>query len=490
MRTSIIDGCGRERERRGAILLVCFCLQLILSVVFHSPHAIQRLGLWNALKELKHEAQGKHTMHVACTTHVHRSLTAPSRALYVPLSPMLPLSACARRPQSLSSRRRYHTTRRCFWCTPARASTQNMRIYSFPRPANMTHTYAPLLTPAQVPARSARQTGQHAWIQRAAVCLRATPTRIVRSESRLVRRVARDRGWMEQLCRVVAWTWIGCAIRFWIDDEQLVRLLAPEHHASADPPRRRCVPSRSRATRGMELPHAVLQRVSKPRRIPTGSRLISVLPSDVPWLNSIHVARSQLEAAMGAKALDERARQEYALGLSLAALFDITGAGDFLRALYKLIDEWESWAEQGGSSRSVMPGPLRNFFRPQRQKPRPSAAQSTATAEVTIAPVDAQSESFLVLAVMVSETRSVVADHFSPLRPTTSKSMHRRARSCATYTRSFSPWSSRPRVADAPALQTLAPTCSSTNPPLFSLALMTATARPPISSLTQRYSDR
>lgn len=101
VRTSIIDGCGRERERRGAILLVCFCLQLILSVVFHSPHAIQRLGLWNALKELKHEAQGKHTMHVACTTHVHRSLTAPSRALYVPFVPHA-TSFCLRAPSPVA----------------------------------------------------------------------------------------------------------------------------------------------------------------------------------------------------------------------------------------------------------------------------------------------------------------------------------------------------------------------------------------------------
>lgn len=44
--------------------------------------------------------------------------------------------------------------------------------------------------------------------------------------------------------------------------------------------------------------------------------------------------------------------------------------------------------------------PQRNFFRPQRAKPKPTAARDTATAEVTIAPVDATSESFLVLAVM------------------------------------------------------------------------------------------
>lgn len=71
--------------------------------------------------------------------------------------------------------------------------------------------------------------------------------------------------------------------------------------------------------------------------------------SDLPWLNCVHVGRASLESALGSKQLDTLARQEYALGLSLAALFDISGAGDFLRAINKLFDEWESWTETGGT---------------------------------------------------------------------------------------------------------------------------------------------
>jgi hypothetical protein len=71
----------------------------------------------------------------------------------------------------------------------------------------------------------------------------------------------------------------------------------------------------------------------------------------------VHVPRSSLESALGAKQLDTLARQEYALGLSLAALFDITGAGDFLRAIHKLLDEWDAWAEQGAGKGTVI-GPM------------------------------------------------------------------------------------------------------------------------------------
>ncbi|KLT41443.1 hypothetical protein CC85DRAFT_286475 [Cutaneotrichosporon oleaginosum] len=129
------------------------------------------------------------------------------------------------------------------------------------------------------------------------------------------------------------------------------------------------------------------------------SYLMQWYNGDQPWLNTVHVERSALEAALGTKQLDTLARQEYALGLSLAALFDIAGAQDFLRAAYQLMGEWEQWSEQSANSGKVV-GPIRNFFRPRRPVPRPSAAQSTSTAEVTIASIDASSDAFLVLAVM------------------------------------------------------------------------------------------
>lgn len=56
--------------------------------------------------------------------------------------------------------------------------------------------------------------------------------------------------------------------------------------------------------------------------------------------------------------LERRARNFYVLGCSLAGLFDIAGAGEFLKALLKLLDEWEAW-DSGREGKGVVSLPWR-----------------------------------------------------------------------------------------------------------------------------------
>jgi hypothetical protein len=56
-----------------------------------------------------------------------------------------------------------------------------------------------------------------------------------------------------------------------------------------------------------------------------------------------------MEAILGATKMDHRARHFYLLGTSLSPLFDISSTPDYLKALLKLLDEWESVGEGGGS---------------------------------------------------------------------------------------------------------------------------------------------
>jgi hypothetical protein len=57
-----------------------------------------------------------------------------------------------------------------------------------------------------------------------------------------------------------------------------------------------------------------------------------------------------VEKELGPHKLDQRARQYFILGTSLAMLFDITVASDFLRALTRLMEEWEYYCEKGGKT--------------------------------------------------------------------------------------------------------------------------------------------
>jgi hypothetical protein len=57
-----------------------------------------------------------------------------------------------------------------------------------------------------------------------------------------------------------------------------------------------------------------------------------------------------VEKELGPGKLDLRARNYFILGTSLAMLFDITVASDFLRALTRLMEEWEYYCEKGGKT--------------------------------------------------------------------------------------------------------------------------------------------
>ena len=57
-----------------------------------------------------------------------------------------------------------------------------------------------------------------------------------------------------------------------------------------------------------------------------------------------------MEKELGPGKLDLRARNYFILGTSLAMLFDITVASDFLRALTRLLEEWEYYCEKGGKT--------------------------------------------------------------------------------------------------------------------------------------------
>ena len=71
--------------------------------------------------------------------------------------------------------------------------------------------------------------------------------------------------------------------------------------------------------------------------------------SDSHWFNTVKIPRSAAEAFLGPKQLEARARNFYVLGMSLGMLFDISGAPEFLRALTRVLEEWEIMAEGGGS---------------------------------------------------------------------------------------------------------------------------------------------
>ncbi|WVQ75371.1 hypothetical protein IAR50_004991 [Cryptococcus sp. DSM 104548] len=83
-------------------------------------------------------------------------------------------------------------------------------------------------------------------------------------------------------------------------------------------------------------------------RILSWSYMMEWYTGDSHWLNTVRIPRPVVESILGYKHLEARARNLYALGISLSALFDIPAASDFLKALLKLLDEWESWSEGSG----------------------------------------------------------------------------------------------------------------------------------------------
>ena len=83
---------------------------------------------------------------------------------------------------------------------------------------------------------------------------------------------------------------------------------------------------------------------------------------DVHWFNTVKISRSAVESSLGPSKLDQRARQLFILGASLSALFDLGQAPDFLKALLKLLEEWEMWTEGHAGGKGV--ASLRHAFWP------------------------------------------------------------------------------------------------------------------------------
>ncbi|WWD21005.1 hypothetical protein CI109_105486 [Kwoniella shandongensis] len=118
---------------------------------------------------------------------------------------------------------------------------------------------------------------------------------------------------------------------------------------------------------GLKRPEDLFRVVRE--RMLSWSYMMEWYQGDTHWLNTVRIPRSTIEQTLGAKHLESRARNFYILGISLSAMFDIPSASDYLKALIKLLDEWESWAEGSGGGKGV-----KNLFRGQK-----SARKMTGT---------------------------------------------------------------------------------------------------------------
>lgn len=144
-----------------------------------------------------------------------------------------------------------------------------------------------------------------------------------------------------------------------------------------------------------------------------------------------------MERELGPGKLDQRARQYFILGTSLAMLFEITVAGDFLRALQRLLDEWEYYCEKGAKGMVCPSTPhlLRSarLIEPQKSLFKMQKAKRDK-GEIL------ESESYLVFINLVSllkgsSYRSSATLTSSHSRPISSPSTPRHARSFVTFTK-------------------------------------------------------
>lgn len=75
---------------------------------------------------------------------------------------------------------------------------------------------------------------------------------------------------------------------------------------------------------------------------------------DIHWFNTVKISRPAVEASLGPSKVDQRARNFFVLGASLSALFDVAAVGDLLKALLKLLEEWEMWTEGNTGGKGVV----------------------------------------------------------------------------------------------------------------------------------------
>ncbi|WVR09209.1 hypothetical protein IAU60_006271 [Kwoniella sp. DSM 27419] len=111
-------------------------------------------------------------------------------------------------------------------------------------------------------------------------------------------------------------------------------------------------------TMALRRPEDVLRLVKE--RMLSWSYMMEWYQGETEWLSTVRIPRSVLESTIGGKALESRARNYHVLGTSLSALFDIPSAVECLRALVKLLDDYDSFADGGGGKG------VKNLFRGQR----------------------------------------------------------------------------------------------------------------------------
>nr|XP_018258990.1 uncharacterized protein I303_08532 [Kwoniella dejecticola CBS 10117]OBR81148.1 hypothetical protein I303_08532 [Kwoniella dejecticola CBS 10117] len=117
--------------------------------------------------------------------------------------------------------------------------------------------------------------------------------------------------------------------------------------------------------RSIRRPEDVFRLVRE--RIMSWSYMGEWYQGDTHWLNTVRIPRSTLEQCIGPKQLETRARNFYILGISLSALFDIPSSNEFLKALIKLLDEWEGFSDSSGGKG------VKNLFRGQRNNRKVTA---------------------------------------------------------------------------------------------------------------------
>jgi hypothetical protein len=70
-------------------------------------------------------------------------------------------------------------------------------------------------------------------------------------------------------------------------------------------------------------------------------------------LDTIKVPDTALDASVGPAKMEQRSRHYYLLSTSLSTAFDIIGVAEFLKALLRILEEWEVYTAEGGASKVV-----------------------------------------------------------------------------------------------------------------------------------------
>ncbi|ORY29163.1 hypothetical protein BCR39DRAFT_533034 [Naematelia encephala] len=122
------------------------------------------------------------------------------------------------------------------------------------------------------------------------------------------------------------------------------------------------------ASQAIRRPEDVFRVVKD--RLFSWSYMMQWYQGEVHWFNTVKISRSTIEAALGPSKVDSRSRNYFLLGASLATLFDIMQVAEYLKALLKVLEEWEHLVEMGGGKG------VKNLFRGQRGGKKPAGGVS------------------------------------------------------------------------------------------------------------------